>query len=282
VVRLANGGLLVVSPTLLLERAFGWLPRWDMTSGMEAQHDGGRERAARALRLLQETTEIHAVESLTAAGIAGAVSAVYSNDAIQAAFGTKAPNADCALAWPQDWVVAEVSSRPVGRQTAGAASAAALIDEMNKSIENKARQLDGTIAAIRAHGERLTNAPVDVRQTRRFWPLLVTTEGFPVYPLLNLRIRAMLREAGYLTGSDTSDLVVLDTEALEAVEAVGQAGGPSLPLLLAEHAASDMSDYGFKEWLLMTHSNRVPTRVLQRWHRALDPVLEALRAHANR
>lgn len=282
VIRLANGGLLVVSPTLLLERAFGWLPRWDMTGGLEAQRDGGRKRAARALGLLQETTEIHAVESLTAAGIAGAVSNVYSNDAIQAAFGTKAPNADCALAWPEDWVVAEVSSRPVGRQTAGAASAAALIDEMNKSIENKARQLDGTIAAIRADEELLTDAPMDLRHTRRFWPLLVTSEGFPVYPLLNFRIRAMLREAGYLTGSDTADLIVLDTEALEAVEAVGQAGGPSLPLLLAEHAASDMSDFGFKEWLLITHSNRVPTRVLERWHRALDPVLEALRSHANR
>lgn len=40
-VRLASGGLLVISPGLLLERALGWLPRWDLA------HTGSQGKARR-------------------------------------------------------------------------------------------------------------------------------------------------------------------------------------------------------------------------------------------
>lgn len=112
VVRLANGGLVVVSPVLLLERAFGWLPAHDLRHAFEQTGRDGRRRADRALACLRRTTEIHAVETLAAAASAGdGPGETFGEDRIQTAYGTGRPNADAACAWPGHWVVAEVSSR---------------------------------------------------------------------------------------------------------------------------------------------------------------------------
>jgi hypothetical protein len=282
VVRLSNGGLLILSPPLLLERAFGWLPRWDMTNGLEEQGKAGRARADRALRFLRETTEIHALEALERVAVAGAADGSYRPEAVQAAFGTSRPNADCVLAWPSNWVIAEISSRPVARQAAGAASAAALLEEMRMGIVSKARQIAGTIDALRTNETALTGraAPTPDAQ-KRFWPVLVTTEGFPVHTLMNQRIKSMLDEAGYLTAADTGDLVIVDTEALEAVEAVSENGGPNFPELLAEHAQSELHAHAFKEWLLVTKSNRPPSRLMDRWARVVESVLRAMQENAD-
>ena len=161
VVRLANGGLVVVSPVLLLERAFGWLPAYDIQHG----HDqtGGpddRKRAERAIAFLRKTTEIHAVETLAAAAAAGPTPGhAHDEDPIQQAYGTSRPNADAAVVWPGHWVVAEVSSRQTPQTVAGAASARDLLDHLNKGAVVKARQLDATISAIRANETALTGQP---------------------------------------------------------------------------------------------------------------------------
>lgn len=177
VVRLGDAGLVVVSPVLLLERAFGWLPVYDIEQGFAAARSGGRARAAAAVQFLRRTSEAHAVEAFRHAAEAGQKPGrVYGEAEIQRAYGTGRPNADTACQWDADWVVAEVSSRKVTRRTAAAASATDLINDLDKGIVDKARQLDGTIAALRADETRLTGAPA-AGGPGRYWPVVVATEG---------------------------------------------------------------------------------------------------------
>jgi len=276
VVRLANGGLLVVSPHLLVARTLGWLPWWDLTNALKKSGRDGQRRARRADGYLRRTTERHATETIACLAEAGAPPGVpYGEDQIQAAFGIGQRNADCAVDWPGAWVVAEVSSRSVTRGTAGAVSGEDLVRDITLGVVEKAAQLDGTIRALRADESRLTGAPRVV--PRRFWPVLVTTEGFPVHPVVTARVRAMLRTAGLLQEGDVAAVVIVDVEALEAAETVAEQGGPNLAALLARHAVSDMQAHGFREWLLVTHGPlRPPTRIMRRWERALGPVLAAL------
>jgi hypothetical protein len=278
VIRLASGGLVVVSPVLLLERAFGWLPAYDIRHAFEQTGREGRKRADKALACLRRTTEMHAVESLAAAAAAaaGAPGRTFGEDRIQAAYGTARPNADAACAWPGHWVVAEVSSRQTPRTVAGAASARDLLDHLDKGAVAKARQIDATIAAIRADETALTGRPAP-SGPRRFWPILIVPDGFPANPLTVRRLRRMIRQAGLLTAPDTDGIIVLDAETLEAVETVAADGGPSLPALLAEHARSDRADYGFKDWLLLERGTLRPTRrITDRWARSFASAFDKL------
>jgi hypothetical protein len=277
VIRLSSSALVVVSPVLLLERAFGWLPAYDLRHGFEQAGPAGRKRAAKALACLRHTTEIQAVETLAAATGAGPVAGLtFGEDQIQAAYGTGRPNADAACAWPGHWVVAEVSSRQTPQTVAAAASAEDLLDHLNKGAVGKARQIDATIAAIRFDETRLTGRPVP-SGPRKFWPMLIVPDGFPANPLTVRRVHRMLRDAGLLTAPGIGRLVIADAETLDAVEASADGGGPPLPSLLAEHAASARADYGFKDWLLLTRPGLRPTaRIADRWDRAFAPALDAL------
>ena len=283
VVRLANGGLLVVSPHLLVHRTLGWLPRWDLTNGLRSLGSSGRKRAKRAEGYLRHTTEQHAMETISGLAAAGSPRGVaYGETQIQRAYGTREQNADCAVDGPEAWVVAEISSRSVTRETAAAMSAQDLISDITYGVVDKARQLEATIRALRADETRLTGTGAVV--PRRFWPVLVTTEGFPVHPVITARVRAMLRDAGLLQAADVAAVVIVDTQALEASQTVAEQGGPNLPALLAEHAVSGMSAFGFREWLLLQHGPlKPPARIMQRWDRVLAPVLQALeRSEAQR
>lgn len=277
VVRLADGSLVVISPVLLLERTFGWLPVYDLRKGFDQPGRNDGQRAEKALSCLRRTTEIHAVETLAAATAAGTdPGRMFGEGWIQKAYGTRRPNADAACAWPGHWIVAEVSSRQTPRTVAGAASALDLLDHLNKGAVAKARQLDATIAAIRADETPLTGRPAPTGP-RRFWPVLIAPDGFPANPLTVRRLQRMIRQAGLLTDPDTARLVVMDAETVEAAEAVAHDGGPALPALLAAHAKSDLADYGFKDWLLLTRGTTRPTRrIADRWARAFTPAFDAL------
>jgi hypothetical protein len=272
IVRLSNGGLVVLSPVLLLERVFGWLPAYDLQDAFEQTGGNGRKRAGRAMACLRRTTEIHAIETLTAVASAGHEPGVmFGEGPIQAAYGTGRPNADAACAWPGHWVVAEVSSRQTPRTVAAAASGHDLLDHLNKGAVKKARQIDATIAAIRDDEAALTGA-AGQPGPRRFWPVLIIPDGFPATPLTIRRLHRMIQDAQLLTDSDTGPLVVADAETLEILERVADLGGPSLPALLGDHASSPLCDYAFRDWLLLTRPALGPTRrIADRWARAFTP-----------
>lgn len=150
---------------------------------------------------------------------------------------------------------------------------------MNKGVVIKAEQIEETIEALRDDERRLTGGTWP-RSRRRFWPVLVTTEGLPMTPVTTMRVRAMLRDAGLLQHEDTAPLVVLDNEALEAAETVAEQGGPDLPALLEQHSNSSMRDYPFRDWLLLTQGPlRAPKRIMSEWPRVFEPALSALKTN---
>jgi hypothetical protein len=166
--------------------------------------------------------------------------------------------------------------RQTPRTVAGGRVSADLLDHLNKGAVVKARQLDATIARIRADETPLTGQPAPAGP-RRFWPVLIVPDGFPATPLTVRRLHRMIHAAGLLTDPDTAPLVVVDNEALEAAETVADNGGPTLPDLLAEHAGSDRADYGFKDWLLLDRGTLRPTsRITDRWARSFTSAFDAL------
>jgi hypothetical protein len=274
-IRLNDGQLLIMSADLVAERTYGWLPKWDLQYGRLVRTKADRAAAARAIVYLERTTETHARETLAAAATAPVhPGVIYGEDDIQTAWGTSAPNADAMALWPSTAVVAEISSRPPSLDTLRARANTGLAKDLELGVIAKAVQLHGTIEAFRANPTALTGVTA---APGRFRPVLVTTEGFPVTPLTVLRIREMLSNASLLQAADVAPLVITDLDALEAVETIGESGGPDLSQLLAAHEGSPMAHYGFREWLLMTYpGTREPSRVAKRWARVQNPVLAAL------
>jgi hypothetical protein len=111
-------------------------------------------------------------------------------------------------------VVAEISSRPPSLDTLRARASTGLANDLDLGVIAKAQQLHGTIQAFRANPTAL---PGVTAVPRRFRPVLITTEGFPVTPLTVMRIREMLAKTGLLQGADVAPLVITDVEALEAL-----------------------------------------------------------------
>jgi hypothetical protein len=275
-IRLADGQVLILSPLLLLERTLGWIPRWDLYAGFQTQGKPGRKREADAVRYLRESTEAHAAETLRAVAAAGRrQGVVYGEREIQGAYGTGDDNADAAIDWKGNWVVAEISSRLPMRGTAAGSSARDLLTDLNRGILEKAEQIDATIAAIRGDESKLTGQPA--RNQLRFNPVLVATEGFPVTPHMTERVRKMMIRVGLCQGEDTSPLVIVDIEALELAEAITETGGPDFPRMLAGHRRSPLRAYGLSTWLVETYGSRqAPKRIMDRWARVLDPILAQL------
>ena len=78
--------------------------------------------------------------------------------------------------------------------------------------------------------QRLTHAAPS--PARRFHPIVVLTEGFPINPIVVTRLREKLRSLKIGVTEDTAPLAVLELTTLEFVEAYQEAGGKSLPQLL--------------------------------------------------
>ena len=95
VVRLDEERLLVLSPRLLLDRVFGWLPLFDLMTGLRAQ---GRGPAAdRAKLWFERLCEADALEALANLMPSGAgTRRFFDEGAIQAAFGRSTP---CRVGW---------------------------------------------------------------------------------------------------------------------------------------------------------------------------------------
>lgn len=276
VVRLDDENMIVLSKRLLLQRIFGWVPMFDLISGLKAQ---GRDAdAARADNWFRAMCEIDGLTSLrNIMPPAGGARRMYEEGQIQAAFGTAAPSADAALDYGNAWVVSEVSTRHLTRDSIVAGDAEALARDFQLGIEKKVEQIDTTIRGLMDDESRLTGYPAVPR--RRYVAMLVVTEGFPTNPMTRVTIRERLKARGLLTDARIGPLHILDQEELNMAEAIVEQGGPSLLQLLEEHERSNLRGSGFKDWLIMERGTRPgrPKRIEGPYERAWRPVLDRVR-----
>lgn len=274
VIRMDHGRLLVISKDLLLQRLFTWLPIHDLRHGLEKRGPEGKRKGARAYQWFRAVAEAETVESLqNLMPAAGGVRRFYGEAEIQDAFGTHVKNADAALDYGDAWVVIEVSTRHLTRESVAGGSSEALDRDIERGVMKKVGQIDSTISELIRDESRLTNDPAMPR--RRYVAVLVVTEGFPVNPMSMTAIHSRVAASGLLRDPRIGPLHILDQEDLNIIEAITESGGPSLLQLLLEHEAGNLKNMDFKSWLIVERglqANR-PRRIAGPYENAWRPVL---------
>ena len=273
--RLENNSVIVLSPDLLLRRVFGWLPFFDVRSGLRTS--GNRKGAAQFESTFRKLTEFHGLEILNSIASTGG-QRLYSEQQLMSAYAAKGVKlADSAMDYGDAWVVVEISTHQLTRNTAAGVSYEALGHDLDTIVE-KAKQLDSTIAQLRSHEERLTGEPKPL--SKRFYPVLVPTEGFPINPITLKKLWERVRNAEMLLGEDVAPLQVVDFVELEIVEAVQEAGGPSLRALLANKPNAGLSNASLRDYIVVERHLQPgrSARVERLWLEPFNDVLRALGA----
>jgi hypothetical protein len=272
VVRL-DGNLLVISPRLLIERVFGWLPIFDLREGF--REAGDLARGDRALDFFRAVCERQALDSLRAIAGTGPTQRLYDEDELRAAFGDDRQVADAAFDAGSAWIVVEVSTRQLQRLVRGSDNPEALERDLEFGVYEKTAQLDSTVQAFREDGSKLTG--VRTLPGRRCVPLLVATEGFPVNPMTTAAIEQEVLRRGLLRGPLVSPLRIVDQEELDMIESVVETGQASLLELLDGWGRARLRGMDMKSWLLTTRFTvRTPRRLNGPFNRAWRPALAAL------
>lgn len=274
VVRMGDGQLLVLSKDLLLQRLFTWLPMYDLLNGLAGRGPDGRHTGEQALQWFRTIAEAEAMESLiNLMPPVGGVQRFYGEADIQAAFGTTVKNADAALEYPDAWVVVEISTRHLSRQSVSGGSAQALDKDIDRGVMKKVEQIDSTITELIRDEGRLTKRSAMPR--RRYAAVLIVTEGFPVNPMSMTAIHGRVAASGLLRDPRIGPVHILDQEDLNIVEAIAESGGPSLLQLLQEHEAGNLKNMDFKSWLIVERGLEAkrPRRIAGPYENAWRPVL---------
>ncbi len=248
VLRLDGDRILILSPGLVIERTFGWLPFFDMTEP-DRPSKAIKAIAERAKGPFRSICEREVIETLAVNVAAGRKRGrLFDGTALRAAFPT-GQIADAAIAYRDEWIVVEVSSGQLKRDTVVGGFKESLDRDLERLIDEKVEQIEATIAHIRADPTRLTG---DTGRRRRFVPVLVIAEGVPINPLVHTTIQERLDAAGRLAGADVEPLQILDTEDLYVAETVVEIDRLGLNELLDRHRhAGLMRRVDLRSWLLV-------------------------------
>ncbi len=276
VVRLYGARLVVLSPRLVLERVFS-LVRWDIEYALTER--GKTAEAARVRHFWQLMCEADALAALSAiAPDQGPLKRLYREDELARAFGSKRRRpklSDFAIDYPGVWIVGDITSSTLSREIEGRGAQAALESGLAKVVA-KARQIESTIGFLRSDEAKVTGAATP--GTRRYMPLLVMAEGFPVSAVTSALLAHRLDRAGVLRSPDIGPLHLVDNEELSILEALAVQGHTILDLLAA-HEHGSFSGMSLKDFLLvekgLSPSNRTE-RLRGPFERAWAPILRAI------
>lgn len=182
-------------------------------------------------------------------------------------------NADAALDYGDAWVVAEISTRHLTRESIAGGSAEALEKDLERGIITKVAQIDSTITQLIRNETWLTGYASTPR--RRHVAVLVVREGFPVNPMTMTAIHGRLAEKHLLADPRIGPLHILDQEDLNIAEAIAESEGPSLLQLLEQHETGNLRNMDFKSWLIVERGLEAkrPERIAGPYENAWRPVL---------
>lgn len=270
--------LLVVDQRYLIDRAFGWLPINDIRfpPRTRSRPAGHKKRAEQAVHTLRRLSELYVSEILHSITGQGGARRVYDDAELKTAFQEKKQKiADAAIDYGDTWIVVEVTTSQLQRDAATAVPGDAQVNDIDKLLD-EVHQIDATIQALRRDESRLTGVAGPVR--RRYLPLLLLTEGFPVNPVTMTVIRERADRDGLLQGQDVMPLEVLDVEELELIEALQEQQGVSLLTLIQRKQASHLERMPMRSFLYATITTAFshPQRFEGKISEALRPLETAL------
>lgn len=277
VVRWESGHLTVLDPDLLVDRATGVWPLYDILRELTNQ---GNTPAARRVRGSYDHIFEHYVSEIASTIVdAGHLQRAYREHEIQNAFGRKHQVADLAIDYGSAWVVLDATTSGIQRLTFAGTSDESVLQDI-ATVVRKARQIDSTVALLRANQEALTGHPfVGVR---RFHPVVVVSSASPCGPIFMTLLREGLAKEKLLQDSDIAPLEILELEDLEVAEGLADTGGPTLADILRGKENSGLRDMSLKDYVLLDLRLRPsrPKRVESTWRRWMDTAVQALRGAA--
>ncbi|GAA1409762.1 hypothetical protein [Oerskovia paurometabola] len=270
--RWGDGSTVVIDRSFLIERVYGWLPYWDVHNHLKTQ--GDKKRTGLFGTTLRGYAERYAIEAITSMAGSGRV---FPETTLQQAYGGKGIKIiDCAIAYPDTWVVLDVCTHAPKRETVHGRDPGALAEDIDKLVITKARQLQSTINQLRANESKLTGHPSGAPKV--FAPVVLATEGFPVNPITTAMIREELVALDLLTASDILPLQILDLEEVEMIEGLQEVGGPSLATLLRDKPRGGFAGSAMRDYLLVERQEQVeiPTRVRDLARRAIAHLVQRI------
>ena len=262
VVRWATGHLTVLDPDLVIDRATGTWPLYDIARELESRGDSSTSQRVRGsyAHLFE-----HHVTSLVGEVVGtGSLQRAYSEDDLRHAFGRRHKVADVAVDYGTAWIVLDATTAGVQLRTF-AGSDDESVEQDIQAIVRKARQLDATINLLRERQEALTGHRFE--GGRRFHPVVVVAGAAAGGPIFMTLLREALAAAGVLLGEDVATLEILEVEDLHVAAAVAEAGGPSLVDLLRGKEDSALRDMSLKDYVLLDLGLRPgrPRRIQSAW-----------------
>jgi len=274
VVRFDDGNMAVLDADLLIRRASGMWPLYDILRELEAR--GDKKTAGRVHGCVNHLYEEFARETL--AGITGS-DRLYTEDDLKVAYGSSLSVADAAADYGHAWVVADVTTTGFKLTTAAGNSAESVSRDLD-NVVTKARQIESTINSIRADEKRLTKKE-QLRGRRRFYPVLIIATRFAASPVTMTMLRERLAEAGVLQAEDVEQLEVMELQDLLAIEGAVEVEGLDMLAILTEKATASMAMMSIRHFLRVKlgHNAPYPRRIQDRWETWFQPAIAELRAN---
>lgn len=276
VIRWDDGRLTILGPGLVLRRATGMWPLFEILRVLELERPDPslRSKVKQALDLAYEQ---FARETL--AGITGQAR-LYSEDVLRSAYGIKKKVADAAADYGYAWVVVDITTTGFKLPTAAGNNAESVARDLDHVVE-KARQIQATIDGLRADETKLTKAAIFPGR-RTFYPVLVIATRFATSPITMTILRERLAETRVLQDDDIAPLEVMELEDLLALEGAVERHGLDMAGVLARKATASMALMSMRHFLgeELGHSAPHPARVEDQWQTWFESALEQLRRNA--
>lgn len=172
------------------------------------------------------------------------------------------------------WIAVEVVSHALTEKSASGGALAALEDDLNLIVYEKAEQLQATIGRLIANGSALPGDPA--RPAVRYHPVIVATSGFPWNALTAAAVHGRLAELDRLQHPLVDPVTVIDLNDLEEVEAAVVAGRIGLTELFDRRLASGAVSTPMDTYLHLEGIGlKCPERLVEPMHQAFVAISAA-------
>ena len=198
----------------------------------------------------------------------GEIRPVYTEDDLAAAYPKGGGRADILIDFDETVVAFEVVSGHLTINTRLGLNQESFIDDMEKIVYKKLRQLDGT--ATNVMNEPSVLLGVD-SHPRHFQPVVVAAGGFPINFGTTQLIEDYVVKTNLFQQKSVLPVVVIDLSDLEIIEALGE-DGESVVSIIRDWKSSAQSQQSLRNWLIRTRGEvrARPRRMDARIHLLTD------------